>query len=314
MKKIFNIIILNLSILLLLWFNFALNVPKSDWYVLDQANILTQKQEQILEETIFNVRQATDVEMWILIINSLEWEDIFNYSLNVTETRWIGDKEKDNGLLMLFTMNDRERRIQVWYGLEWIITDSIAKRFWEKNITNDFRNWLYFNWINNTLKDIINYINKDAESLAYINANTNNINNSDNNQESNNNSNRYFFWFISLIFVIKSLVLKYNKKTKKSKIRKWWRIILLILWAIMWFLAYIFILPWQLIRSWMLWYGMSMIWLFIWMLIGDWSTLLWIMLLWWRGWRWWSSGGFWGGSFWWFWGGGFGWWWGGWKR
>lgn len=303
MKKIFNILILSFSISIFLGLSFALNIPKNDWYVLDQANILTQQQEQILESTILNARKSTDIEVWILIINSLEWEDIFTYSLDVAEARWVGDKNKDNGFVMVFAMQDRERRIQVGYGLEWVITDSIAKRLWEKNITNNFRNWLYFEWINNTLQDVISYINKDPATLEYINASTNSLKETSN----NDSSETYLGLFIMLIFVIKSLVLKYDKKTKKSKIKKWWRIALVIIWAIVWLLAYRFIFPSNLLYAWLFGYGISILWIFVWMLIGDWNTFIWAMLLG-RGWRWWSWGwGFWGFGWGGFWGGG-GWW------
>lgn len=296
---------ITISVIISIWTSFALNIPKPDWYVLDQANILTQQQEQTLENTISQARQDTDIEIWVLVINSLSWEDIFNYSLNVAESRWVGDKEKDNGLVMVFAMKDRKRRIQVWYGLEWIITDSIAKRFWEKNIPNNFKNWLYFDWINWTLQDIIKYINKDPETLKYINASKNNITKNSSDQEGKDN--QFFFWaFIGLIFLIKTLVLKYDKKTKKSKIKKWGRIALFIIWSISWLLAYRFIFPWHLIWSWIFWYSISIAWLFLWILIGNWNTLLWAMLLWWRWWKgwlwwWWSLGWFWGfgwGSFW----------------
>ena len=311
MKKILSRFIISFSITSLLWLSFALDIPVNDGYVLDQANILTQQQEQILENTILNARKTTDIEIWMLIINSLQWEDIFDYSFLVADERWVGDKNKDNGLFMLFAMQDRERRIQVWYGLEWVITDSITKRLWEKNIPDNFRQWLYFDWINNTVQDIINYINKDPETLEYINANTNNINDD---TSSDDNDNGYFMWFIALIFLIKSLVLKYDKKKKKSKMRKWWRIALIIIGIVLWVIGYLFVFPWAIIESWIFWFVVPIIWLIVWLLIGDWSWLLWIMLLsWW--WRWgFGSGSSGWSSFWWFW---WGWFWGGgagWRR
>ena len=309
MKKIISLISISFAIITFIWISLALDVPANDGYVLDQTKSLTTEQEQALESKIHQARQYTDIEIWILIINSLEGEDIFNYSLNVAEIRWVGDEKKDNGLLMLFAMDDRERRIQVWYGLEWIITDSIAKRFWEKNIADNFRAWLYFDWINNTLQDIIDYIQKDPAALEYINASTNNVNSD---TTSNSIEEGYFAWFIALIFAIKSLVLKYDPKKKKSKVKKWWRIALAIIWAVMWIIGYLFVFPWQVIQSWIFWYIISLVWVGVWILMGNWNTVVWAMLLWPKWWsRWWF---WWGSSFGWFWGGGFWWGGGGWKR
>lgn len=308
MKKIIIILVL------VFWFSvgLTLNIPKNEWYVLDKAEILTEKQEEILESKIYEIRKKTDIEIWILTIESLEWEDIFNYSLNVAETRWIGDKEKDNGILMLFAINDRERRIQVWYGLEWVITDNIAKRLWEKNIVPNFRKWFYFEWINNTLQDILNYIQKDPDTLNYINATTNNINDNIKHNAIEIYIVLIYLAFISLVSIIRKLVLKYDPEKKKSEIKKWWWINLAIIWAIIWIIWYFFIFKWQIILSGIFWYTISLIWLIIWIQMWDWNNILSGFLL--RP-KWWFKGGFWWwSSFWWFWGWGFWWGGGGWRR
>lgn len=315
MKRFLILLSITISVIISIWTSLALNIPDKQWYILDQANILTTDQETQLESKIYQTRQDTDIEIWVLIINSLSWEDIFNYSLNVAESRWVGDKEKDNGLFMLFTMEDRERRIQVWYGLEWIITDSIAKRFWERNIPNNFRAWLYFDWINNTLDDIISYIKKDPTALAYINSE----NNSQNTDYYSNTSWEFNMMILIALFIaLKMLVIEYDKKKKKTKIKKWWRIAFGIIGIAASIITYMFFLPWETIVSWLVWYGASLVILGI--LVAMWSG--WGM--WWTGtsswfgwfssWGGFSSGSSSGSSFGWFWGGSF---WGGggwWKR
>ena len=306
MKRFLSLLLISFSIILTVWISLALDIHTNDWYVLDQTNSLTAEQEEILESKIYQARQSTDIEMWILIINSLEGEDIFNYSFDVAEARWVGDKDKNNGLFMLFAMVDRERRIQVWYGLEWIITDGIAKRFWEKNISTNFKKWLYFDWINSTIQDIINYINQDPAALEYINASTNY---SKSNSSDENSGERFFWAFIALLFLMKSLVIKYDTKKKKNKIKKWWRIALIVIWAVAWLMIYMFILPWQIMWSGFAWYGASIIAMLLWLIGGKWWNWKWGFFMWWSwfsSWGWWS---FWGFGWW-----GFGWWGGGGKR
>ncbi len=309
MKKLIIILALIFSFSI----SFALDVPAIDGYILDQTDSLTTWQEQALESKIYKARQDTDIEMWILIINSLEGEDIFNYSHTVATERWVWDKDKSNWLVMVFAMEDRERRIQVGYGLEWIITDSIAKRFWERNIATSFKEWLYFEWINNTLQDIIDYIKQDPTALAYINS-ENNSDNSSYNDSSSGQLNMMFI--IGLFMLIKMLVVKYDPKKKKSTITKQWRIAFAVIWAVASLVSYIFFLEWDMIVSGLLWYGSSI--LSIGILILMWSA-------WWTwgtggSWFGWfsswgsSSGSSWGSSFGWFWGGSFGWWGAGWKR
>jgi len=234
MKKIIYILSF---ILLFVWFSNALNIPKPDWYILDQANILSNQEEELLEQKIYKFWQNTDVEIWILIINSLEWEDIFTYSIDVAEARWIWDSEKDNWLFILFAMKDRERRTQVWYWLEAIITDNISKRLAEKNIPNNFQQEKYYQWIDNTIQDIINYINKDPETLAYINASTNA-------EPKIQTNTRWveFALFIFLYILTSRFIMEKQSGTRKKKIKKKWRISFLILWLIWSILSYLFVI------------------------------------------------------------------------
>jgi len=315
MKKLLLISIIIISFLSLIWLSFALDVPAIDGYVLDQTSSITSEQEQILESKIQEFQQSTDTEIWILIIDSLEWEDKFNYSLKVAEERWIWDKEKDNWLLMFFAMKDKKRQIQVWYGLEWIITDNISKRLWEKNIPNNFRAWLYFDWINNTLDDIINYIKKDPETLEYINW-TDNSNNArwpliPNSWE----LNLFFFFFI--VMIIKWLVVNYDKKKKKNKIKKNWRLYFALIWIISSVLIYILFAT-TILETLLIWYWVNLIALWL-VFLFWWKTWWWSSSGWSTGgsilwWLWWFSSG-WSGSwssfwgFWWWSFGGGGWWW-----
>jgi len=312
MKKLIVILALIFSFSISL----ALDIPTNDWYILDQTSTLTVEQEQTLETKIYETRKSTDMEIWILIINSLEWEDIFTYSLDVAEAWWVGDKEKDNGLFILFAMEDRERRIQVWYWLEWVITDNIAKRIWDKNIAVNFREWLYFDWINNTLQDIIDYVNQDPAILEYINA-------EDNYSDSWSWRNlEWLFWvyIMAMFFAARKLIIKKESKgtgkNKKQKVKIWkkWRINYGILWVLWSIITYFILLPGEII-----WSGMVGFW---WLLVimailsatpwwkwGGW------MFFWPMGWFWSSSWGIWGwSSFWWFGWGGFGGWGGWWRR
>ncbi|HRX63738.1 MAG TPA: TPM domain-containing protein, partial [Candidatus Absconditabacterales bacterium] len=234
MKKIIYILSF---ILLFVGFSNALNIPKPDGYILDQANILSNQEEELLEQKIYKFWQNTDVEIGILIINSLEGEDIFTYSIDVAEARGIGDSEKDNGLFILFAMKDRERRTQVGYGLEAIITDNISKRLAEKNIPNNFQQEKYYQGIDNTIQDIINYINKDPETLAYINASTN-----AEPKIQTNTRGVEFALFIFLYILTSRFIMEKQSGTRKKKIKKKGRISFLILGLIGSILSYLFVI------------------------------------------------------------------------
>jgi uncharacterized protein len=69
----------------------------------------------------------------------LESEVLEEYSLKVASTWKLGQKKKDNGVLLLIAKDDRLLRIEVGYGLEGVLTDALSSRIIRKEITPPFK-------------------------------------------------------------------------------------------------------------------------------------------------------------------------------
>ena len=133
--------ILTLLLFLLLPINVsALQVPKLTSYVNDQAQMLSTGTEQKIENFLRNFETTDSTQLMVLTVNSLEGEAIEDYGLRVAESWGIGQKGKDNGALLLIAKNDRKVRIEVGYGLEGKLTDLLAGRIIDNEITPRFKN------------------------------------------------------------------------------------------------------------------------------------------------------------------------------
>jgi len=97
-------------------------------FVNDYANVLSASEERQLVSMISEVRQKTGAEIAVVTIQSLEGNEIDDFSNRLFEKWGIGQKGKDNGLLFLAAMKDRKMRIEVGYGLEGAIPDAQAGR------------------------------------------------------------------------------------------------------------------------------------------------------------------------------------------
>ena len=84
-------------------------------------------------------QQATGQQFALLTVPSLEGNAIEEYALRVAEAWKLGEKGKDNGLLMLVSAGDRKFRIEVGYGLEGDIPDAFASRVQRDVLTPAFR-------------------------------------------------------------------------------------------------------------------------------------------------------------------------------
>lgn len=115
-------------------------IPAHDGvWVRDEANILSDQTVQQLEYTLKKHRDSTSNQIAVYIIQNLEGEDIDDYALRVFEQWKLGQKGKDNGVLLLIALQDRLVRIEVGYGLEGVLTDLQSSRINRNEIAPYFR-------------------------------------------------------------------------------------------------------------------------------------------------------------------------------
>jgi uncharacterized protein len=108
-------------------------------HVHDEAKILTAQTVQKLENELKVFEDSTTNQIAILIIESLEGEVLENYSLKVSEAWKLGNKNNDNGVLLLISINDKKMRIEVGQGLEGVLTDALTNRIVRNEIAPAFR-------------------------------------------------------------------------------------------------------------------------------------------------------------------------------
>jgi uncharacterized protein len=95
-------------------------------YVVDTAGIIDPAAMQKLSAMLQELEQKTGAQMIILTVPSTDGIPIEQYALERAEKWKLGQKGKDNGLLMVIASRDRKYRIEVGYGLEPIMPDSLV--------------------------------------------------------------------------------------------------------------------------------------------------------------------------------------------
>jgi uncharacterized protein len=106
--------------------SFAFDVPALNGRVNDNAGLLTAAQRMELTDALRALEEKTTVQIAILIVKDLQDADIKSFALKVAETWKLGQKGKDNGLLLMYTVKEDRYRFEVGYGLEGAIPDSVA--------------------------------------------------------------------------------------------------------------------------------------------------------------------------------------------
>ena len=104
----------------------AAEVPYLTGRVVDDAGVLATPAREAIEALLKAHEERTTNQVVVLTVSSLEGETIEAFAEQVFRKWALGQKGKDNGVLLVIATGDRRMRIEVGYGLEGALTDSAA--------------------------------------------------------------------------------------------------------------------------------------------------------------------------------------------
>lgn len=122
MKRILILAILALMPLPLL----ALDVPQLTGRVNDYAKLLSPEVATRLEQKLAAFEREQSTQIVVLTIPSLQGDNIDQFAIRVVEQWKIGQKGKDNGVLLVLAQAERKVRIEVGMGLQGVLPDITA--------------------------------------------------------------------------------------------------------------------------------------------------------------------------------------------
>jgi len=118
-------------------------------YVNDFAGILSSDTKKTLETKLSSLDASTSAQLSVVTIKSLDGDTIENYAEKLFKEWGIGQKGKDNGVLLLVAVDDHKLRIEVGYGLEGALTDAESSNIIRNTITPEFKKGDYNKGITN---------------------------------------------------------------------------------------------------------------------------------------------------------------------
>jgi uncharacterized protein len=134
-------------------------IPPLASAVTDQTGTLSASERQALEAKLRDWEGRTTNQLAVLIVPTTAPEPIEQYTLRVAEAWKIGQKGKDNGVILLVAKNDKRIRIEVGYGLEGVLTDVTSRRIIAENIAPEFSKGNFAAGINAGVDRIIEVVN-----------------------------------------------------------------------------------------------------------------------------------------------------------
>lgn len=119
--------------------------PDPPRLVNDFGGFMSNYQVSSLEKKLRNFNDTTSTQIAIVTVKSLDGYDISDYAFRLGEKWGIGQANKDNGILILASKNDRKVFIATGYGVEEYLPDGIAKRIVDMVIIPNFKSGDFYN-------------------------------------------------------------------------------------------------------------------------------------------------------------------------
>ena len=143
---------------------FAVEIPATPANpVVDLAGIIDDAVETKINRYLRELERKTTAQMAILSVKDLEGQAIEEFSLAIAHDRWkLGQKGKDNGVLLVVALNARKYRIEIGYGLEAVLPDSLVGGIGRQYLVPYFKKGDYSAGIYTAALVIANKIASDA--------------------------------------------------------------------------------------------------------------------------------------------------------
>lgn len=106
--------------------------PTSEFFVNDFAGVLSDTTEQEILNIGRTIEQKTTAQLVVVTVPNMNGDYIESYANKLFNKWGIGAKDKNNGVLLIISKEDRKIRIEVGYGLEGAINDAKAGRILDK--------------------------------------------------------------------------------------------------------------------------------------------------------------------------------------
>lgn len=141
---------------------FAANRPALIGRIVDQANIIPVETRNAIEPKLAELETKSGIQLVVATVSSLEGEEIEPYANELFRSWKLGEKTKNNGVLLLVAPNERRVRIEVGYGLEGTLTDALSKVIIANAIAPHFKTGDFGGGILRGVDDIITVLTTDA--------------------------------------------------------------------------------------------------------------------------------------------------------
>ena len=140
----------------------AITYPALTGRVVDQAGVISAAERERLTARLAELEEKSGIQLVVATVSSLQDQDIEPYANELFRTWQLGEKTKNNGVLLLVAPKEHRVRIEVGYGLEGTLTDALSRIIIANAIAPRFKAGDFDGGIRHGVDDIVTVLTTDA--------------------------------------------------------------------------------------------------------------------------------------------------------
>lgn len=119
------------------------------------AGLLSDTEREQLEQKLLGYEDSTSTQIAVVTVSSLEDYPVEQFAVELALKWGIGQKGKNNGVLLLIAPKERKMTIQTGYGIEARLPDVLTARIIDEDLRPAFRQEAYYEGIDHAVDDMI---------------------------------------------------------------------------------------------------------------------------------------------------------------
>jgi uncharacterized protein len=140
-------------------------LPALTGRIVDQAGMLGASDEAAIHKKLADLEEKTTDQLVVVTLDSLQGYAIEEFGVALGRAWQIGQQGKNNGVLLIVAPKERKVRIEVGYGLEGVLTDTLAGSIVHNRILPLFRQGQMAEGIIAGVNDIVDTLTGDVEAV-----------------------------------------------------------------------------------------------------------------------------------------------------
>ena len=129
-------------------------------HVRDQAGMMTDQEAIELEGMLGKFEQESGIQYLALTVETLNGKSIDEVGLEKARELGVGNSGVNNGCMVLISKKERKVKIDVGYGLEWEVPDSVSSKVLNENMLTRFREGSYYQGLKDGFSSLHGYANQ----------------------------------------------------------------------------------------------------------------------------------------------------------